>query len=289
VNRDVFRYPPHANRGSPMQSQPSRAVRLKSKASASKTHGFWSRAKLTRKLISTMALPWTATILTLFPDMFPGPLGASLSGRALETDSWALNTINIRDFAIGKHNSVDDTPAGGGAGMVLRADVVAPAIDHARQAQPDLPALYMSPRGTPLTQADVQQLADGPGALILAGRFEGVDERAITSRNLREVSIGDYVLSGGELAAMVLIDAVVRLLPGVIGAEASLNEESFENGLLEYPHYTRPREFEGRAIPDVLLSGDHKRIADWRRSEAERLTKERRPDLWQQRNKSPRD
>ncbi len=236
-----------------------------------------------------MALPWTATVLTLFPDMFPGPLGFSLSGRALETGSWALDTLNIRDFAVGKHSSVDDTPAGGGAGMVLRADVVAPAIDHARQAQPDLPALYMSPRGKPLTQTDVKALADGPGALILAGRFEGVDERVITSRNLREVSIGDYVLSGGELAAMVLIDAVVRLLPGVIGAEASLNEESFEHGLLEYPHYTRPRDFEGRAIPDVLLSGDHKRIADWRSSQAERLTQERRPDLWQRRNKSPRD
>ena len=227
-----------------------------------------------------MTLPWTATVLTLFPDMFPGPLGVSLCGRALEGGLWGLDTVNIRDHAVGKHSSVDDAPAGGGAGMVLRADVVAPAIDHARKTQPDVPALYLSPRGTPLTQADVRALADGPGVLLLAGRFEGVDERAITSRNLREVSIGDYVLSGGELAAMVLIDAVVRLLPGVIGAEASLNEESFEHGLLEYPHYTRPRDFEGHAIPDVLLSGDHKRIADWRRREAERLTQARRPDLW---------
>ena len=236
-----------------------------------------------------MTRPWTATVLTLFPDMFPGPLGLSLSGRALEAGTWALNTINIRDFGIGRHASVDDTPAGGGAGMVLRADVVAPAIDHARQSDTDLPALYMSPRGIPLTQADIRNLADGPGAVILAGRFEGLDERVIASRNLREVSIGDYVLSGGELAAMVLIDAVVRLLPGVIGAEASLSEESFEHDLLEYPHYTRPREFEGQTIPDILLSGDHQRIADWRRAQAERLTKARRPDLWQRRGKTSRD
>ena len=223
--------------------------------------------------------PWRATVLTLFPELFPGPLGASLSGEALKQGLWVLDTVAIREFGRGRHRAVDDTPAGGGAGMVLRADVLGAAIDAADARNPRVPRLYLSPRGQPLTQAIARDLAAGPGVLLLAGRFEGVDERVIEARALLEVSIGDYVLSGGELAAMVLIDAVVRLLPGVIGEAASLAEESFEAGLLEYPHYTRPREWEGRAIPDVLLSGDHKRIAEWRRDEAERLTAERRPDL----------
>ena len=221
---------------------------------------------------------WRATVLTLFPDMFPGPLGVSLAGKALTTGLWALEARDIRDSATDKHRSVDDTPVGGGPGMVLRADVLAAAIDAADIA-PDRPRLLMSPRGQPLTQSRVMELAGGSGPLIVCGRFEGVDERVIQGRGLEEVSIGDYVLSGGEIAAMVLIDACVRLLPGVIGAEGSLSEESFEGGLLEYPQYTKPREWEGRTIPDVLLSGDHKKIAAWRRSEAERITAERRPDL----------
>jgi tRNA (guanine37-N1)-methyltransferase len=222
---------------------------------------------------------WQATVLTLFPEMFPGPLGVSLVGQALTEGLWSLSTIQIRDFGLGKHRQVDDTPAGGGAGMVLRADVLGAAVDQARAGKPEMPSLYLSPRGEPLTQALARELSAGPGVLLLAGRFEGVDERVIEGRGLREVSIGDYVLSGGELAAMVLIDACVRLLPGVLGAAESLTLESFESGLLEYPQFTRPREWEGWAIPDVLLSGDHKRIAEWRRREAERLTAERRPDL----------
>ncbi len=223
--------------------------------------------------------PWRATVLTLFPELFPGPLAASLAGEALRQGVWSLDTVDIRTFGLGRHRAVDDTPAGGGAGMVMRADVVAAAIDSAAGGSAGLPRIYLSPRGVPLTQALVRELAAGPGVLLLAGRFEGLDERVIEARSLREVSIGDYVLSGGELAAMVLIDACVRLLPGVVGKAASLAEESFEAGLLEYPHYTRPREWEGRTIPDVLLSGDHARIARWRRQEAERLTAERRPDL----------
>jgi tRNA (guanine37-N1)-methyltransferase len=223
--------------------------------------------------------PWRATVLTLFPEMFPGPLGVSLVGGALQAGVWSLRTVPIREFGIGRHRTVDDTPAGGGAGMVMRADVLAAAIDSAQAENADIPLIYLSPRGTPLTQALAAELAAGPGALLLAGRFEGVDERIITARRMREVSIGDYVLSGGEIAAMVLIDACVRLLPGVIGAEGSLAEESFESGLLEYPQYTKPREWEGHAIPEVLLSGDHKKIAEWRRREAERITAERRPDL----------
>ncbi|WP_127077890.1 tRNA (guanosine(37)-N1)-methyltransferase TrmD [Rhodomicrobium lacus] len=222
---------------------------------------------------------WHASVLTLFPEMFPGPLGLSLSGRGLADGLWRLSTRNIRDFATDRHRSVDDTPAGGGAGMVLRADVAAAAIDAASVDAPDLPRIYLSPRGTPLTQARARALAAGPGVLLFCGRFEGLDQRAIEARQLEEISIGDYVLSGGELAAMVLLDACVRLLPGVIGAEASLGEESHENGLLEYPHYTRPRTFEGREIPEVLLSGDHARIARWRREQSEALTRERRPDL----------
>jgi len=223
--------------------------------------------------------PWQATILTIFPEMFPGPLGVSLTGQALAAGTWRLDCMNIRDFGLGRHRQVDDTPAGGGAGMVMRPDVLGPAIDAALAGAPNLPRIYLSPRGKPLSQARARALADGPGLLLLAGRFEGVDQRVIEGRNLEEISIGDYVLSGGELAAMVLIDACVRLLPGVLGAEASLSEETFENGLLEYPQYTKPRDWDGRPIPDVLLSGDHKRIAHWRRAEAERLTHERRPDL----------
>jgi tRNA (guanine37-N1)-methyltransferase len=223
--------------------------------------------------------PWRATVLTLFPDLFPGPLSASLAGEALKQGLWALEAIGIRQFGLGRHRAVDDTPAGGGAGMILRADVLGAAIDHVVAGNPQSPRICLSPRGEPLTQLMVRELAKGPGVLLLAGRFEGIDQRVIEARALREVSIGDYVLSGGELAAMVLIDAAVRLLPGVVGQAASLAEESFEAGLLEYPHYTRPREWEGRPIPDVLLCGDHQRIAEWRRTEAERLTTERRPDL----------
>ena len=229
--------------------------------------------------------PWQASVLTLFPGMFPGPLGLSLCGRALEEAVWQLTLSNIRDFAIGRHRSVDDTPAGGGAGMVLRADVAAAAIDGARSRSPDAPCIYLSPRGTPLTQERIRSLAAGPGVILFCGRFEGLDQRVIEARKLEEISIGDYVLSGGELAAMVLIDACIRLLPGVIGAEASLAEESFENGLLEYPHYTKPRLWEGLEIPEVLLSGDHARVAAWRREQSERLTNERRPDL--RRRKKP--
>jgi len=211
--------------------------------------------------------------------MFPGPLGLSLSGRALQDGLWRLPAVQIRDFAKDKHRSVDDTPAGGGAGMVMRADVAAAAIDAAAAAFPGAPRIYLSPRGKPLTQERVRSLAAGPGVILFCGRFEGLDQRVIDARQLEEISVGDYVLSGGELAAMILIDACVRLLPGVIGAEESLAEESFENGLLEYPQYTRPRVWEGLEIPDVLLSGDHARIARWRREQAERLTAGRRPEL----------
>lgn len=224
-------------------------------------------------------MSFRASILTLFPEMFPGPLGLSLAGRGLEAGSWALDAIQIRDFAPDRHRTVDDTPAGGGAGMVLRADVLARAIDHAAPPGDERPRLLMSPRGKPLTQARVRQLAEGPGAVIVCGRFEGVDQRVIEARSLEEVSIGDYILSGGEPAALVLLDAVVRLLPGVMGNALSGDEESFENGLLEHPHYTRPQEFEGRTIPEVLTSGDHGKIAKWRKAESERLTAERRPDL----------
>ena len=222
---------------------------------------------------------WRATVLTLFPEMFPGPLGISLAGRALASEIWALEARDIRDAATDRHRSVDDTPAGGGPGMVLRADVLAAAIDAA-QIGPDRPRLLMSPRGTPLTQDRVIRLAEGPGPVIVCGRFEGVDQRVIEARELEEISIGDYVLSGGEIAAMALIDACVRLLPGVMGKIASGTDESFSDSLLEYPQYTRPQTFEGRPIPEVLVSGDHAKIAAWRRAEAEALTKTRRPDLW---------
>jgi tRNA (guanine37-N1)-methyltransferase len=231
-------------------------------------------------------MTWRATVLTLFPEMFPGPLGLSLAGKALGDGTWALETLDIRDFATDKHRSVDDTPAGGGAGMVMRADIAAAAIDAARaKAEPGTPTLYLSPRGKPFTQARAHELAKGPGLLLLCGRFEGVDQRVLEARGVEEISIGDYVLSGGELAAQVLIDACVRLLPGVAGNEVSLAEESFASGILEYPHYTKPREWEGHAIPEVLLSGDHERIARWRREQAEALTKTRRPDLWEKHGK----
>ena len=225
-------------------------------------------------------MSFRATVLTLYPEMFPGSLGHSLAGRALEAGTWSLEAVQIRDFAADRHRTVDDTPAGGGAGMVMRADVLARALDHAAPQGDPRPKLLMSPRGKPLTQARVRALAAGPGAVILCGRFEGVDQRLIEARALEEVSVGDYILSGGEPAALTLLDAVVRLLPGVMGNEASGEEESFESGLLEHPHYTRPQLFEGRAIPDVLTSGNHGRIAAWRREEAEKLTRARRPDLW---------
>jgi tRNA (guanine37-N1)-methyltransferase len=226
-----------------------------------------------------MTSPWRATVLTLFPEMFPGPLGVSLAGKALATGLWTLEARDIRNSATDRHRSVDDTPAGGGPGMVLRADVLATAIDAANIAA-NRPRLLMSPRGRPLTQSYVAELAAGPGPLIVCGRFEGVDQRVIEARALEEVSIGDYVLSGGEIAAMALIDACVRLLPGVMGKAESGAEESFSEALLEYPQYTRPQSFEGRAIPEVLVSGDHAKVTAWRRAEAERLTKDRRPDLW---------
>jgi tRNA (guanine37-N1)-methyltransferase len=227
-------------------------------------------------------MTWRATVLTIFPEMFPGPLGLSLAGNALAEGKWGLEVIDIRAFATDKHRSVDDTPSGGGAGMVMRADVAGAAIDAARAASaPATPTLYLSPRGRPLTQSRVRELAQGPGAILLCGRFEGIDQRVLDARNVEEISIGDYVLSGGELAAQVLIDACVRLIPGVAGNESSLAEESFASGLLEYPHYTRPREWEDRMIPELLLSGDHKAIAKWRREQAEKLTKKRRPDLWE--------
>ncbi|EQB10933.1 tRNA (guanosine(37)-N1)-methyltransferase TrmD [Sphingobium lactosutens] len=226
-------------------------------------------------------MSFTAQILTLYPEMFPGPLGLSLAGRALGEGKWACDPIQIRDFAADKHRTVDDTPAGGGAGMVLRADVLGKAVDHALEKRPDLPVLAMTPRGQPITQARVRDLAAGPGATILCGRFEGFDERIFDARPIEQVSMGDIILSGGEMAALLLLDACVRLLPGVMGAASSGVEESFETGLLEYPHYTRPVEWEGRTIPQVLRSGDHAKIAAWRKQRAEDDTRLRRPDLWE--------
>jgi tRNA (guanine37-N1)-methyltransferase len=228
--------------------------------------------------------PWTAWVLTVFPEMFPGVLGHSLAGKALESGLWALDVLDIRDFARDKHRSVDDTPFGGGAGMVLRPDVVdaalAAAAGRAGAKAAAAPVFYLSPRGRLLDQALVRELAAGPGAVLLCGRYEGVDQRVLEARNVAEVSIGDYVLSGGEPAAQVLIDAVVRLLPGVMGNEASPGEESFERGLLEHPHYTRPAEWQGRVVPEPLLSGHHENIRRWRRQQAEEITRQRRPDLW---------
>jgi tRNA (guanine37-N1)-methyltransferase len=222
---------------------------------------------------------WAANVLTLYPDMFPGPLAHSLAGRALEEGKWSCEAVQIRDFATDKHRSVDDTPAGGGAGMVMRTDVLAAAVDHMLERHPDAPTVAMTPRGEPLTQALVRELASGPGVTILCGRFEGIDERLFEARPIRQISVGDYVLSGGEMGALVLLDACIRLLPGVMGAASSGDEESFENGLLEYPHYTRPVTWEGRTIPEVLRSGDHAKIAAWRKAQAEADTRLRRPDL----------
>jgi tRNA (guanine37-N1)-methyltransferase len=232
-------------------------------------------------------MSFRAAILTLYPEMFPGPLGASLAGRALAEGRWALEAVQIRDFATDRHRSVDDTPAGGGAGMVMRADILAAALDDTAARLPDLPVLAMTPRGTPLSQARVRSLAEGPGAIILCGRFEGIDQRLFDARAIEEVSVGDYILSGGEMAALTLLDACVRLLPGVMGAPSSGDEESFESGLLEYPHYTRPYEWEGRTIPQVLRSGDHARIAAWRHAEAAAITRSRRPDLWERHGGDP--
>jgi tRNA (guanine37-N1)-methyltransferase len=227
-------------------------------------------------------MSFKASILTLYPDMFPGHLGHSMSGRAIERGDVEINAINIRDFAEGKHRNVDDTPSGGGAGMVLRADVLARGID----SLPDdnRPRLLMSPRGKPLNQSRVRELADGEGVVIICGRFEGVDQRVIDARNLEEVSIGDYILSGGEPAAFIMLDAIIRLLPGVMGNDESGTYESFEDNLLEHPHYTRPQEFEGLEIPEVLLSGNHKKIDEWRKAQSEALTTDRRPDLIKVRN-----
>jgi tRNA (guanine37-N1)-methyltransferase len=249
--------------------------------------------------MTSEATIWRATVLTLFPEMFPGPLGVSLAGRALASGLWALEARDIRASATDRHRSVDDTPAGGGPGMVLRADVLASAIDAAdmgaerpnnrpEDRPQERPRLLMSPRGRPLTQSRVVELASGPGPLIVCGRFEGIDQRVIEARRLEEVSIGDYVLSGGEIAAMALIDACVRLLPGVMGKLASGADESFSDGLLEYPQYTRPQEFEGQPIPEILVSGDHARVAAWRQTQAEALTRARRPDLWAARSNQKR-
>ena len=222
-----------------------------------------------------------AQILTLYPEMFPGPLGISLAGRALEEGKWSCAPIQIRDFATDKHRTVDDTPAGGGAGMVLRADILAAAVDYASAAQPELPILAMTPRGTPSTQSRIRALAAGPGVTVLCGRFEGFDERLFDAHpEIEQVSMGDIILSGGEIGALMLLDACIRLLPGVMGASSSGDEESFEQGLLEYPHYTRPNDWEGRMIPEVLRSGDHAKIAAWRKHQAEEITRLRRPDLW---------
>jgi tRNA (guanine37-N1)-methyltransferase len=226
---------------------------------------------------------WAASVFTLYPEMFPGPLGASMAGTARDNGLWSLETRDIRDHGLGRHRAVDDTPAGGGPGMVLRADVLAASLDAALSSDDPRPRLLMSPRGKPLTQKMAREFAAGPGLVLVCGRFEGVDERVIEGRDLSEISIGDYILSGGEIAALTLLDACVRLLPGVMGKHESGDDESFESGLLEYPHYTRPREWEGRPIPDMLLSGDHARIVRWRREQAEALTKARRPDLWKAR------
>ena len=229
---------------------------------------------------------WTAKVVTIFPEMFPGPLGHSLAGTALEKGIWALETVDIRDFASDKHRSVDDAPFGGGPGMVMRPDVVDGAIRKAREGAPELPFIYLTPRGRTLRQERVAELAAGPGVIVLCGRFEGVDQRVLDAHDAEEVSLGDFVLSGGEPAAIVLLDACLRLLPGVMGKTESLEEESFERGLLEYPHYTRPQEWQGRKVPEVLTSGHHAKVDAWRRSQAEEITRERRPDLWAARERN---
>ena len=232
-------------------------------------------------------MTFAAQILTLYPEMFPGPLGTSLAGRALGEGKWSCDSIQMRDFATDKHGSVDDTPAGGGAGMVLRADVLGSAVDYAMERQPDAPVIAMTPRGKPLTQARVREIASGPGVTILCGRFEGFDERIFDARPIEQVSIGDYILSGGEMGALVLLDACIRLLPGVMGASSSGDDESFETGLLEYPQFTRPQKWEGRIIPEILRSGDHAKIAAWRKQRAEEDTRLRRPDLWEHHRDAP--
>lgn len=229
-------------------------------------------------------MTWRASILTLFPDMFPGPLGQSLAGRAMETGIWSLQAVNIRDFATDRHRTVDDTPFGGGAGMVMRPDIVDAAVASVDDGRP---LLCLTPRGRRFTQADACRLAEGDGVVMLCGRYEGIDQRVIEARRMEEVSLGDFVLSGGDLAAMAMLDSAVRLLPGVMGAAASAEEESFSAGLLEYPHYTRPAEWRGRAVPPVLVSGNHGAVAAWRRTEAERVTRERRPDLWAEHQLTP--
>ena len=249
------------------------------------------RSELTGELKDELSGVWKAKVLTLFPEMFPGPMGASLAGQALENGLWSLETVDIRAFARDKHRTVDDTPTGGGAGMVMRPDVVDAAITAAcENTEKDqgvkLPLIYLTPKGKPLTQGRVRTLAEGPGALLLCGRYEGIDQRVLDKHQPEEISIGDFVLSGGEIAAMVLLDAAVRLLPGVIGSEASLEEESFEAGLLEYPQFTRPRDWDGKEVPEVLLSGHHENIRAWRRAQAEQITRQRRPDLWQDFEKS---
>ncbi|KHL25749.1 tRNA (guanine-N1)-methyltransferase [Croceibacterium mercuriale] len=226
-------------------------------------------------------MTFAATIITLYPDMFPGPLGLSLAGRALTEGSWSCEAVQLRDYAVDKHRTVDDTPAGGGAGMVLKADILAGAVDDVRERRPDCPVLAMTPRGKPITQARIRELAEGAGVTILCGRFEGFDERIFEARQVEEVSLSDIVLSGGEAAAIAILDACIRLLPGVMGAASSGAEESFEEGLLEYPHYTRPSTWEGRTIPEVLRSGDHAKIAAWRKARSEEDTRLRRPDLWE--------
>jgi tRNA (guanine37-N1)-methyltransferase len=228
----------------------------------------------------TRAAPWTATVLTLYPEMFPGTLGHSLAGQALEDGRWRLETLDIRDFASDKHRTVDDAPFGGGPGMVMRPDVVDAAIGAAKEKVGGVPMIYLSPRGTPARQDRVREIADGDGMNILCGRFEGVDARVLEAHDVEEISLGDFVLSGGEPAAITLIDACVRLLPGVMGSKESLEEESFNRGLLEYPHFTRPQNWDGRAVPEVLLSGHHEKIRAWRLAQAEAATKKRRPDLW---------
>lgn len=238
------------------------------------------------KVRTRMSSNWSATVLTLFPDMFPGPLGISLLGKGLEKGLWSLDVRDIRDHGLGKHRTVDDTPAGGGPGMVLRADVAAAAIDAVNRQ--DRPLIYLSPRGAPLTQSRVRDLAAGPGVILFCGRFEGLDQRVIEARNMEEISLGDFVLAGGEIAAMALIEASVRLLPGVLGTHASTQEESFAAGLLEYPHYTRPQVFEGRTIPDVLSGGNHSEISKFRLARSEELTRLRRPDLWEAYEKAPK-
>ncbi|MGQ0663733.1 MAG: tRNA (guanosine(37)-N1)-methyltransferase TrmD [Pseudomonadota bacterium] len=227
-----------------------------------------------------MTKPWTATVVTIFPEIFPGPLGCSLAGKALAAGLWTLSAVDLRSFATDRHRTVDDAPMGGGPGMVMRPEIVDAALAAALAKTPDAASIYLTPRGRPLTQVRVKELAAGPGVVVLCGRFEGVDERVLEARALEELSLGDFVLSGGEPAALALIDSCVRLLPGVVGTEASLAEESFERGLIEYPHYTRPQAWQGRAVPEVLVSGHHERIRAWRLAQSERLTRERRPDLW---------